>query len=188
MAEFVNTVDVLGDDAVTDALIKRSITELTDDVVVSIGRYAFKSCINLTSVNFLLVKIIDGSAFQYCSKLTTINFPLATDIRSSAFQYCNNLTNADFPLVKSIDSNAFSFCTKLAALILRSTTMCTLSARFTFDGTPIGSGTGYIYVPRALVDSYKAATNWSTYAAQFRALEDYTVDGTITGELDSTKI
>lgn len=40
----------------------------------------------------------------------------------------------------------------------------------------------------ALVDSYKAATNWSTYATQFRALEDYTVDGTITGELDSTKI
>ena len=34
----------------------------------------------------------------------------------------------------------------------------------------------------------QAATNWSTYAAQFRALEDYTVDGTTTGELDETKI
>lgn len=50
------------------------------------------------------------------------------------------------------------------------------------------SGTGYIYVPRALVDTYKAATNWSTIADQFRALEDYTVDGTITGELDESKI
>lgn len=39
-----------------------------------------------------------------------------------------------------------------------------------------------------LVDTYKADTNWSTYAAQFRALEDYTVDGTITGELDESKI
>ena len=53
---------------------------------------------------------------------------------------------------------------------------------------PIASGAGYIYVPAALVDSYKVATNWSTYAAQFRALEDYTVDGTTMGELDPNKI
>ena len=33
--------------------------------------------------------------------------------------------------------------------------------------------TGYIYVPRALVNSYKAATNWSTFASQIRAIEDY---------------
>jgi hypothetical protein len=39
-----------------------------------------------------------------------------------------------------------------------------------------------------LVDEYKAATNWSTYAGRIRALEDYTVDGTITGELDESKI
>jgi hypothetical protein len=42
-----------------------------------------------------------------------------------------------------------------------------------FASTPIASGTGYIYVPAALVDSYKGATNWSTYAAQIRAIEDY---------------
>lgn len=48
---------------------------------------------------------------------------------------------------------------------------------------------GYIYIPRALVgDIYKYAANWSVFAAQFRSLEDYTVDGTITGELDESKI
>ena len=58
----------------------------------------------------------------------------------------------------------------------------------------IAAGNGYIYVPRALLSDddetkdYRRATNWSTYAAQFRALEDYTVDGTTTGELDKTKI
>lgn len=56
------------------------------------------------------------------------------------------------------------------------------------NGTPIANGTGYIYVPSALIEQYKVAENWSTYASQFRALEDYTVDGTITGELDETKI
>ena len=66
--------------------------------------------------------------------------------------------------------------------------MATLSNTNAFSSTPIASGTGYIYVPRALVDSYKAASKWSTYANQFRALEDYTVDGTTTGALDETKI
>jgi hypothetical protein len=50
-----------------------------------------------------------------------------------------------------------------------------------FDQSPIKSGTGYIYVPRALVEDYKVATNWSAYASQFRAIEDYTTDGTVDG-------
>jgi hypothetical protein len=80
-------------------------------------------------------------------------------------------------------------CSKFTTLILRNTTqIVTLNKTNAFADTPIASGTGYIYVPSALVDSYKAATNWSSYANQFRALEDYTVDGTTTGELDSTKI
>jgi hypothetical protein len=66
----------------------------------------------------------------------------------------------------------------------------------TVDSTynPNGDKDGYFYVPRALLSDddatkdYRRATNWSTYASQFRALEDYTVDGTITGALDPTKI
>jgi hypothetical protein len=41
------------------------------------------------------------------------------------------------------------------------------------NDSSVASGSGYIYVPAALVDSYKAATNWSTYAEQIRAIEDY---------------
>jgi hypothetical protein len=37
----------------------------------------------------------------------------------------------------------------------------------------IEDGTGYIYVPSALVETYKTASNWVTYAAQIRAIEDY---------------
>lgn len=47
-------------------------------------------------------------------------------------------------------------------------------------GTAIASATGYIYVPQSLVDQYKAATNWATYANQIRAIEDYPE---ITGEV-----
>ena len=72
-------------------------------------------------------------------------------------------------------------------LILRNTSgVCTLDMRI--YNSAIESGTGYIYVPSALIDSYKTAKNWSSHAAQFRALEDYTVDGTVTGAIDETKI
>ena len=111
------------------------------------------------------------------------------EIGQYAFSSCSNLTSVDFQAATSIGGNAFYNCSNLTSLILRkSDSICTLANTNAFNITPIKSGTGYIYVPRALMDTYKAASNWSTYAAQFRALEDYTVDGTITGDLDQSKI
>lgn len=64
-------------------------------------------------------------------------------------------------------------CVVLETIILPSTKLATLNSTNAFDNTPVASGTGYIYVPRALIEDYKVATNWSTFANQFRAIEDY---------------
>ena len=170
-----------------DSLIDRSITEISSSSATSIGDSAFQGCSKLTTVDFPVATSIGSSAFQGCSKLTTVDFPVATSIGSSAFYSCRNLTTADFPVATSIGSSAFRMCSKLKSLVLRGNNVCTLNKNV-FVSTPISSGTGYIYVPSALIEQYKAATNWSAYSAQFRALEDYTVDGTITGELDPAKI
>lgn len=50
---------------------------------------------------------------------------------------------------------------------------------FGAETTPIRQGTGYIYVPFTLVEAYKAADNWSTFANQIRAIEDYPIGGAI---------
>ena len=34
-----------------------------------------------------------------------------------------------------------------------------------------------------LVSKYKSATNWSTYSSKFRAIEDYSSDGTLNGKI-----
>ena len=130
MSDFVPTIDTLGDSALTDSIIDRSITEFLDNLATSIGK----------------------SAFYSCSALTSVSLPVATSIGNSAFYSCS----------------------KLEALILENAdAVCQLSSIYALRDTLIASGTGYIYVPSALVDTYKAATNWSTYANQIRAIEDY---------------
>ena len=155
-------------------LIDRTISgAYTNETVESIGNNAFDSCSSLTTADFPAATSIGQNAFNGCSSLTTANFPAATSIGYNAFYLCSKLTTADFPAATSIGNNAFYLCSKLTALILRSATMATLGGTNVFYNTPIASGTGYIYVPAALVDSYKAASNWSTYASKIRAIEDY---------------
>ena len=76
-------------------------------------------------------------------------------------------------------------------LVLRKTDgVCALSSYKAFNSCPIYQySTSRILVPSALLEEYKAATNWSSYfSSKLYALEDYTVDGTVTGELDPDKI
>jgi hypothetical protein len=154
----------------------------------SVGREAFEDCTALTTADFPSATIIGEEAFRDCISLTTVNFPKATRIWDGAFNSCELLTIVDLPVVTKIVNMAFYNCKALTTLILRNAAgVCSLTANALLS-TPIASGAGYIYVPKVLIEQYKVASGWSTYAAQFRALEDYTVDGTTTGALDESKI
>ena len=158
-------------------------------LVTSIENYAFNGCTALTAADFPLVTRINQNTFYGCGTLNAVVFPKASGVENSSFQNCSELITADFPVATSISRQAFYGCSKLVSLILRKNNLCTLSDTNALTNTPIASGTGYIYVPSAQIEKYRGATgNWSTYAAQFRALEDYTVDGTTTGALDESKI
>ena len=182
-----------GSDDLANQLIERTITEISDDTTEIIGPYAFAYCQALTkasftngktvgmyafntatsliSVDVLRVNQINSSTFAGCSSLKNLNIPEATKLTSNAIRDCNALEKIDLPKVTSITTQVFLNCPMLATVILRSNTLCTLGSTNSFNGTPIANGTGYIYVPAALIDSYKTATNWTTF--QFRAIEDY---------------
>ena len=170
--------------------------------VTTVGGNAFQNCTALTSAVFDKATSVGNSLFNGCTALQTVSFPLAASIGSAAF------TNAPtgvlaFPSVTSVASGAaaqngpagFDFTKKLTIpasafngaynfkhLVLRSSELCPLSNVNAFTNSPIGVGLGYIYVPSNLVDTYKAATNWSTYADQIVPISEYpkAATGTIT--------
>ena len=119
------------------------------------------------------VTTVGAYAFQNCSGLTSVSFPNVTSIGDYAFNAAHKLAKADLPKVTSIGQHSFSAANALEALILRNAEkVCSLGSD-AVSYTKISSGSGYIYVPAALVDSYKAAANWQNYADQIRAIEDY---------------
>lgn len=184
-----------GGDDLAKQLIERTITNISDDSTETIGAYAFAGCLALTEVSFTNCTEVGVSVFysdsrliradfpkllkttqalfSACSALKDVNLPVTNQLRSNTFDGCSSLEKIDLPKVTTINNNVFSKCGMLTAVILRSNTVVALGATNSFNNTPIANGTGYIYVPAALVDSYKSATNWSTYASQFRAIEDY---------------
>ena len=141
-----------GSDELVNSLIDRTISgAYVNNTVTIIGRYGLAGCTKLTSVVLPAVTTTDGNSMVGCSALTKADFSNLQNIRYSTF-YSNK---------------------KLVTLIIRTQVVAKLENTSAFKDTPIVSGTGYVYVPSVLVNSYKSATNWSTYADQIRAIEDY---------------
>ena len=174
-------------------IVEGTITEISNDNVKQVGEYVFYNNKKITKVNFpkadrigeyafggctslsdiTATGSVSNYAFYRCSKLEKISV-YGSSVGSYAFSYCTTLKSVYFRLASQISSYAFQQCSKLNMLVLRRwTTACTLQSTNAFTGTPIAQGTGYIYVPQALIDTYKTATNWVTYANQIRAIEDY---------------
>ena len=151
--------------------------------VTEMGTGCFNFCSNLEEINFSSVAKIGSSCFESCHKITEWYFPSLETISGWGwvFASCRSVTKAYYPKLQSITGpKCWSGNVSLETFILGADTVCTLSSADVFSDTPIGGNTtntegriGYIYVPSTLVDSYKSATNWSTYADQIRAIEDY---------------
>lgn len=175
--ESVNVnVESGGGDAEADfaAFLGNTLTELNNSIATSLRTRICQYATNLVTVNLPNVTTMDNYAFYGCSSLVTVKLPKITSVSSSSFYTCTKLKHVDCGQVRGINAQAFNGCSSLTELILRKTdSICALYNVNGIGNSAIGKGTGYVYVPSALIDTYKAATNWSTYADQIRAIEDY---------------
>jgi len=132
--------------------LNRTMTEYESNTATTVGTYSFYNFTTLTSVE-----------------------TSATSIESNAFQGCTNITSVDLTSTNAVTiaANAFSGCTKMTELFVRSNTISTLSATSALPSAFSGTNSGVIYVKDSLVDSYKSASNWSTFAAHIVGISEY---------------
>ena len=179
-------VTSIGDSAFNNCSSLASIT--IPDGVTSIEDYTFYNCYSVASITIPNgVTSIGDSVFYRCSSLASITIPNGvTIIRNSTFDGCSSLASITIPNgVTSIGGSAFNNCSSLASITIPDgvtsigdytfnncygvafydftacTTVPTPASTSAFPSIPADCE---IRVPAALVDEWKAATNWSTYA------------------------
>lgn len=132
MAAAIERIETGGSDSRFKELIERTITEISDNSVESIGNhglyqnnnlitvnlpnatsfgnYALFSCKNLTSLNAPKLETMGNDALRWCEKLTSVYFPVLKAIPQYGLYYCTKLTNAYMPTVEDIGAYAFGIC------------------------------------------------------------------------------
>lgn len=170
---------------ITSVILKGSIRQ---------SESAFQACTGLKSA---VVEAGDAGfayrLFQGCTALEYVDYRIA-GTASNMFNSCTALKRFEGGVnFYSIHGDgAFYKCTALKHIVLRQLT--TMQGTYCFNQSSIAQGGAgcNVYVPRDLIDEQRQATNWAVYDAYgtitWKALEDYTVDGTITGAMDWAKI
>ena len=175
------------------------LSELPDTIVV-INKYAFYNCQKnaLKKLPDGLTKI-DSDAFYNNKNLAITEIPEGCLLGSNSLQY-SGLKKIQLPIsltrlyertfrgsnlleevvikgnINNISIQVWQNCSALIKLVMPNiTTVPTLQNINSLSGTPIATGTGYIYVPDDLVEGFKVSTNWSTYANQIKPISELEV-------------
>lgn len=158
--------------AQTSAFSGSALVEAIFPALSSVGDNCFYGSKHLAKLKIDSLVYSARNSFGNCAALTEVYAPLLQTVETYAFASDSALAKIELPAATSIGVNAFNSCTALTTLILSGSTVCALQNTNTFINTPIASGTGSIYVPDSLVETYKTATNWATYAAQIKGLSE----------------
>lgn len=177
----------------TVAFLDGTITEYSNSELTEIREKAFYGCIKMKSVDLPNVTTLGADAFNTCKWLETVNIPKLTALPYQCFYYGFSLPDVlVFPVCKSvagyvisyaetktldilgggqIDSYAFYRASYFTTLILRNTETVTK-----LQSAPSSVFNDYtsvtVYVPDALLEDYKAATNWAKMATQIKGLSE----------------
>lgn len=148
------------------------------DSVTYIGNSAFANS-SITSVRIPPITIYSGSmntlgnVFAGCGNLTSVKIENGFGPCIPNF-YFRGTSIQSIVLPSSVTQicSSFTDCTRLKTIILEYEGMVSRVATYHYpiQGTLVESGTGYIYVPTSVVETYKSGDYWSTYASQIKPI------------------
>lgn len=157
------------------------------DSIISIGGSAFYWASITHCVLSNNIKTMSTHAFSRCYNLNwgDLILPEALEyLDEYAFWYNRGIKSIVLPAsISYLGKEVFAHCTNLEWVACRAVTPPSAESRLFYD-TKLSA----LFVPRDSLDEYKNATNWSLYGDYMLPLEDYTVDGTITGAIDPDRI
>lgn len=176
MDDFATSAEPSGDVIIPNATtIARNVFQYRNNMrsvysasVTKIEASAFNTNTGIQTIDFPNVTTLNGSAvFAWSTNLVSVSLPkLSVSNQTNLFQGDTKLEFVDFGFGTNINTNVFATCNKFRTLILRRTgAVCALANVNAFTNTPFrgyNSLTGTVYVPNALISTYKTATNWKT--------------------------
>lgn len=98
---------------------------------------------------------------------------------------CKNINELTLEEVTQIGPESLQHNPSLYSIIINTPTLCVLG-RDAFLNTSITATTGWIYVPDNLVNDYKSATNWDTYADRIVGISEYPKEVSLLGTIDDS--
>ncbi len=178
-AAFAGTSAKKNTKLVSVSLPKWTGRDSADDSLFSPGTNGiFEYCSALENLSALALEKAPNNMCRYCTSLTEAVFPKLSVLGSTMMDGCSNLVKLDIGGALTSVTSRFIPSTStgssaLETVILRGVTTVPTMSSDQLKNTRVSQGLAYIYVPSALVAAFKVATNWSTYADQIRAIEDY---------------
>lgn len=124
---------------------------------------AFGHCPELYKASFPNCLSLGAYCFEICLTLTEISIPKCEYIGVLAFDACSNLSTITLEKCQTIAGGAFSRCVNLVSVYLLNSIMCSLLSSTAFKSTPIASGSGKVYIPLSLYNSYYNDSVWSWF-------------------------
>ncbi|MBO7071139.1 MAG: leucine-rich repeat protein [Bacteroidales bacterium] len=146
-----------------------SLTTVNLNDVTTVGNFAFTSCTLISSVSAPNVITVGEDAFYRNYALVSIELPSVVTVKGNAFTEASHLETVDLGShIASIGQDCFNNIQSMQAIYIRNGgAIVTLATRFTnYPAHP----KPLIYVPEALLDSYKGNAAWSQYKDYFVGL------------------
>ena len=144
-----------------------------------IYNYVIRSCPEVLEV-FLggTLNLFGNQNIRDCPKLVKCVIPGLSNTGDGFLLNCPLIENLSLPRAGGTIKNSIQDCSSLKNLFLPGDTIWTISSSNAFNNTPLKAlaQDAHIWVNDNLVDSYKAANNWSAMSTIITRISDYTGD------------